>query len=249
MIMSKGKQLYYTIENGVMTITIDNIEMKNGLNWIGINQFADAYEVLNSDDSIKVAVIRGSKGYFFCGGRVDPNCPGENEKYADAIQRYMKACDMNKKPIIAAVNGTCYKAGLGTVAQADIAIAQRGVMFGLPEIRMGGIPMMIMVELMDYLPKKFAMEAYLSGWDFPAEDAYRIGLVNKVVDESEFEETVQKYVDVFLNTNPELIRLTRKAFNLLSSLDDPEERQKAGMKMLREEVLPVMTTIKQQYNP
>ncbi len=249
MIMSKEKQLFYTIENGVMTITIDNIEMKNGLNYIGINQFADAYDVLNSDDSIKVAVIKGSNGYFFGGGRVDPNCPGENEKYADAIQRYMKACDDNKKPVIAAVNGTCYKAGLGTVAQADIAIAQKGVMFGLPEIRMGGIPMMIMVELMDYLPKKFAMEAYLSGWDFPAEDAYRIGLVNKVVEESEFDATVQKYVDVFLNTNPELIRLTRKAYAMLSAIDEPVKRQEAGMKMLREEVLPAMTRIEQHYNP
>ena len=247
--MSKEKQLTYEVKNGVMTIVFDNIEMKPGLNYIGINQLADAFEFLNREDSIKVAVVKGSNGYFFCGGRVDPNNPGENDLYADAIDRYTKSQNENKKPIIAAVNGNCFKAGLGMVVRADFAIAQKGIEFGLPEIKMGGVPMMIMVELMDYLPKKFALEAYLTGWNFSAEEAFRIGLVNKVVDESEFEETVQKYVDVYLNTPSELIRLTRKAYEELSKIDDPLSRQEFGMKMLREECLPVMKTVKQQYNP
>lgn len=247
--MSVEKQLTYEVGNGVMTITIDNIEMKNGLNYIGLNQFADAYEILNRDDSIKVAVIKGSHGYFFCGGRVDPHNPGENELYADAIARYTKIQNENKKPIIAAINGNCFKAGLGTVVRADFAIALKGVEFGLPEIRMGGVSMMIMVELMDYLPKKFAMEAYLTGWNFSAEEAFRIGLVNRVVGENEFDETVRKFVDVYLDTPSELIRLTRKAFAGLSRIHDPIERQKFGMKMLREECLPAMKTVKQQFNP
>lgn len=247
--MSREKQLKYEIDNGVMTITFDNIEMKNGLNYIGINQLADAFEFLNKDDSVKVAVVKGSNGFFFCGGRVDPNNPGENDLYADAIARYTKTQNENQKPIIAAVNGNCFKAGLGMVVRADFAIAQKGIEFGLPEIKMGGVPMMIMVELMDFLPKKFAMEAYLTGWNFSAEEAYRIGIVNKVVDEKDFDDTVQKYVDVYLNTPSELIRLTRKAYKELSKINDPVSRQEFGMKMLREECLPVMKTVKQQYNP
>ena len=242
------KQLTYTVENGVMTITIDNPEMKNGLNYIGINQFADAMETLKKDPAIKVAVIRGSHGYFFTGGRVDPNNPGENDIYADAIARYTKACNENDKPIIAAVNGHCLKAGLGTVTAADFAVALKGVEFGLPEIKMGGVPMMIMVETMDFLPKKLAMESYLTAWNFSAEEALRVGLVNRVVDESEFDATVQKFVDVYLNTPEELIYLTRKAYRELSKISSREERQSFGMKMLREECLPAMQRVKQQYN-
>ena len=242
------KQLTYTVENGVMTITIDNPEMKNGLNYIGINPFADAMETLKKDPAIKVAVIRGSHGYFFTGGRVDPNNPGENDIYADAIARYTKACNENDKPIIAAVNGHCLKAGLGTVTAADFAVALKGVEFGLPEIKMGGVPMMIMVETMDFLPKKLAMESYLTAWNFSAEEALRVGLVNRVVDESEFDATVQKFVDVYLNTPEELIYLTRKAYRELSKISSREERQSFGMKMLREECLPAMQRVKQQYN-
>lgn len=247
--MSIEKQLTYEVKSGVMTITIDNIEMKNGLNHIGINQLADAYELLNSDDSIKVAVIKGSHGYFFCGGRVDPHNPGENEKYADAIARYTKTQNENKKPIIAAVNGNCYKAGWGIVARADFAIAQKGVEFALPEIVMGGVPTMIMVELMDYLPQKFAMEAYLTGWNFSAEDLLRVGMVNRVVEEADFDATVQKFVDVYLNTPEILINLTRKLYKGLSEIKDMKERQEYGMKFLREECLPAMKTVKQKFNP
>ena len=242
------KQLTYTVENGVMTITIDNPEMKNGLNYIGINQFADAMETLKKDPTIKVAVIKGSHGYFFTGGRVDPNNPGENDIYADAIARYTKACNENDNPIIAAVNGHCLKAGLGIVTAADFAVALKGVEFGLPEIKMGGVPMMIMVETMDFLPKKLAMESYLTAWNFSAEEALRVGLVNRVVDESEFDATVQKFVDVYLNTPEELIYLTRKAYRELSKISSREERQAFGMKMLREECLPAMQRVKQQYN-
>lgn len=246
--MSKKDQLSYTVENGVMTITIDNPEMKNGLNYIGINLFADAMEELNRDESIKVCVIRGSHGYFFTGGRVDPNNPGENDKYADAIDRYERSTRENQKPIIAAVNGNCLKAGLGVVCNADFAIALEGVEFGLPEIRMGGVPMMVMVQTMDYLPKKLAMEAYLTAWNFSAQRALEIGIVNRVVSEADFDATVQKFVDVFLNTHPELIRLTRKAYKELSKFDDFEERSAFGMNMLRNEVLPTMQKVKQEYN-
>ena len=84
----EGKQVRCKIENGVMTITIDNPAMKNGTNYIGVNELADCFERLIDDDSIKVAVFTGSGEYFWTGGRVDPNAPGENEKYANGIERF-----------------------------------------------------------------------------------------------------------------------------------------------------------------
>lgn len=244
----EGKQVRCKIENGVMTITIDNPAMKNGTNYIGVNELADCFERLIEDDSIKVAVFTGSGEYFWTGGRVDPNALGENEKYANGIERFENLRKKNEKPIIAAVNGHCLKAGMGMLCSADIAVAKKGVEFGLPEVRMGGVPMMVMAEVMDYMPQKLAMEAFITCWNFSAEDAYRIGLVNRVVDESEFDATVQKYVDVYLNTPAELIRLTKKAYREMSKLSTLDERASFAMEMLRNEVLPAMKTIKQEYN-
>ena len=244
----EGQQVRCKIENGVMTITIDNPAMKNGTNYIGVNELGDCFERLIDDDSIKVAVFTGSGEYFWTGGRVDPNAPGENEKYANGIERFENLRKKNEKPIIAAVNGHCLKAGMGMLCSADIAVAKKGVEFGLPEVRMGGVPMMVMAEVMDYMPQKLAMEAFITCWNFSAEDAYRIGLVNRIVDESEFDATVQKYVDVYLNTPAELIRLTKKAYREMSKLSTLDERTSFAMEMLRNEVLPAMKTIKQEYN-
>ena len=244
----EGKQVRCKIENGVMTITIDNPAMKNGTNYIGVNELADCFERLIEDDSIKVAVFTGSGEYFWTGGRVDPNASGENEKYANGIERFENLRKKNEKPIIAAVNGHCLKAGMGMLCSADIAVAKKGVEFGLPEVRMGGVPMMVMAEVMDYMPQKLAMEAFITCWNFSAEDAYRIGLGNRIVDESEFDATVQTYVDVYLNTPAELIRLTKKAYREMSKLSTLDERASFAMEMLRNEVLPAMKTIKQEYN-
>ena len=244
----EGKQVKSKVETGVMTIIVDNPAMKNGTNYIGTNELADCFERLIEDDSIKVAVFTGSGEYFWTGGRVDPNAPGENEKYADSIERFDSLRHKNEKPIIAAVNGHCLKAGMGMLCGADIAVAKKGVEFGLPEVRMGGVPMMVMAEVIDHLPQKLAMEAFITCWNFSAEDAYRIGLVNRVVEEADFDATVQKYVDVFLNTPPELIRLTRKAYREMSKMHSYGERAEFAMNMLRTEVLPVMKTVKQEYN-
>lgn len=242
------RQVYCTVENGVMTITIDNPEMKNGINYIGINQFCECFERLRDDDSITVAVITGKGEWFYTGGRVNPNAPGENKLYADGIERYQNLIENNEKPIIAAINGHCMKAGMGVLCNADIAIAKKGVEFGYPEVRMGGVPMMVMLETMDYLPKKLAMEAFITCWNFSADEAYRVGLLNRVVDEDEFDSTVKKYVDVFLNTPYELVRLTKKAYRELSKLPRGDERSKFAMEMLRNEVLPTMQKVKQEYN-
>lgn len=246
--MEGKKQVYSKVENGVMTITIDNPETKNGLTWEGIGQLADCFEILIRDETIRVAVITGNDKYFYTGGRVDPTVPGEKEKYADAIARYSSLASKNTKPLIAAISGDCLKAGMGMIASCDFAIAREGVKFGFPEIRMGGVPMMVMVETIDCMPKKRALEAYLTGWDFSAEDAYMMGLVNRVVPKEQFGETVEKFVRVFLDTPSPLIEMTRRAYETLAETPDPKEREKFAMEMLRSEVLTTMAKTETEYN-
>ena len=241
-------QVTCSVEKGVMTIRIDNPELDNGLTWEGLNQFADCYEKLRDDDSIKVAVITGNDQFFYTGGRVEAKNPGESEKYSAAISRLDSLRAANAKPLVAAVKGTCLKAGMGLITSCDFAIARKGVEFGFPEVRMGGVPMMVMAETINVMPRKKAFAAYLTSWNFSAEEALAMGFLNEVVDDEDFDATVAKYVDVFLNTLPELVAMTKKAFNTMSTIDTYGERAAFAMKMLREEVLPTMAKIKTQYN-
>lgn len=243
-----AKQVRYEIKEHVMTITIDNPEMKNGLNWVGINELADCFELMKADKSIRVAIITGNDEYFYTGGRVNPTVPGEQEKYADAIKRYDTLMSQNTTPMVAAVSGHCLKAGMGMVANCDFAIARKGVEFGYPEVRMGGVPMMVLVDTVDTLPRKRALEALLTSWNFSAEEAYRMGIVNRVVPMEEFGATVDKYVRVFLDTPEIIVQMTRKAYNKMVTMADKKERAVFADKMLREEVLPAMASGKTEYN-
>ena len=150
--------------------------------------------------------------------------------------------------MVAAVSGHCLKAGMGMLASCDFAIAREGVEFGYPEVRMGGVPMMVMVDTVGLLPRKRALEAYLTSWNFSAQDAYMMGLVNRVVSKQDFWPTVEKYVRVFLDTPPQLIEMTRRAYNELSAMPSRQQRIEFANKMLRDEVLTTMTKIKTEFN-
>lgn len=246
--MEEKRQVAFEVEKGVMKIRIDNPETKNGLNYIGIEQLAECYEYAEKSEDVQVMLITGNDRYFYTGGRVNPNNPGENDRYADAIERLIRLQDANKKPVVAAVSGDCLKAGMGVVAGADFAIAREGVKFGFPEIRMGGVPMMVMAETIDSMPKKIAMEAYCSSWEYTAEQMKQMGMLNAVVSKEEFWPTVEKYVHIFLDTPAILIELTRKGYEKLSKVETREERRKIAMKMLREECLPAMKKVETTYN-
>lgn len=245
--MEEKRQVICRVENAVATIVIDNPDTQNGLNWAGINQLADCLEALDAQD-VKVVVITGNDEYFYTGGRVDAKKPGEKERYADAIDRYSKVMDRFHLPMIAAISGECQKAGMGLLAKCDFAIAKRGVVFGYPEVRMGGVPMMVMAETFGMMPEKRALEAYLTSWTFSAEEAYQMGIINRVVDKEDFSATVQAFVNVFLETPPELIEMTRRAFQKMKGMPTYEERASLAMQMLRGEVLTRMEKSETQYN-
>lgn len=246
--MEEPKQVYSKVDSGIITITINHPELKNGLTWQGITRLADCYEQLMADDKIRLAVITGNDEYFYTGGRVDTTVPGEKEKYADAIERFEKLAAANSKPLIAAVSGHCLKAGMGVIASCDFAIAKDNVEFGFPEIRMGGVPMMVMAETIGCMPKKRALEAYLTGWNFSAQDAYAMGLINRVTSAEDFWPTVERFVRVFLETPEFLIEMTRRAYNTMDAMHNAKERSAFAIQMLRSEVLTTMANTKTEYN-
>ena len=246
--MQQQRQVYSEVKNQVMTITIHNPEMKNGLTWEGIEQLSDCYQQLLEDKAVRAAVVTGNEEYFYTGGRVNPAVPGEQKKYADAIERFTDLAGRVTTPMVAAVSGHCLKAGMGMLASCDFAIAREGVEFGYPEVRMGGVPMMVLVDTVGLMPRKRALEAYLTSWNFSAQDAYMMGLVNRVVPKEEFWPTVDKYVQVFLDTPPRLIEMTRRAYNEMVTMPSRRQRIEFANEMLRSEVLTTMTKIKTEYN-
>lgn len=246
--MQTRQQVFCEIKDHIMLIRVDNPETKNGLDWDGIEQLARSYEELQNNPDVRVGIITGNEQYFYTGDRVDPNAPGEKDEYTDALTHFLKASGAVTKPMIAAVNGDCMKAGMGVLALCDFAVARKGVVFNFPEVRMGGVPMMVLVDIVDAMPRKRALEALLTSWDLSAEEALQMGLVNRVVAKEEFWPTVYRFADAMLATQPWLIDMTKQAYEDMVHLKTREERIAHADKMLRGDVLHNMATHETTYN-
>ena len=134
------------IKGPVAIFSVNRPWTKNGMDWKAKGAQAEAYERIASDPDVRVMVITAEGDYFITGGRVDASKPEEQQLYSEYINRVEMARRNIKVPIIAAVNGHCFKGGMGLVAQADLAVAKDTATFCFPEIRMGGVPMVVMAR-------------------------------------------------------------------------------------------------------
>ena len=144
--------------------------------------------------------------------------------YAKAIAESGASRKGVKLPVIAAVDGHCLKAGMGWLISADMAIAREDVTFAFPEVRMGGVPMMVMARCMDYIPKKIALKAYYSSEPFDAETALRFGLINEICTAEDFEKTLDRYVHMIIDYPKALIQMTHDAYYAMEAMATKKER-------------------------
>jgi len=126
-----------------------------------------------------------------------------------------------KKPVIAAISGHCLGAGfLLTLVGSDIRVASHTARFGMPEILVGvppsfGIPPIV---AMHFTPA-IAMELLLQGRNLSAEDAYRSGYVNKVVQTEQLLSAAQKYADQINGLSPLIVRNVKEVIRSVTTPD------------------------------
>jgi enoyl-CoA hydratase/carnithine racemase len=115
------------------------------------------------------------------------------------------------KPSICAANGHVLAGALGIALACDLVIAREGARFGTPEINVGLFPFMIMALIYRNVPRKKAAELLLLGEQISAEEAERIGIVNRVVPEAGFDEAVRDWAQKLAGKSPVMMRLGKDA--------------------------------------
>jgi enoyl-CoA hydratase/carnithine racemase len=115
------------------------------------------------------------------------------------------------KPSICAANGHVLAGALGIALACDLIIAKEGARFGTPEINVGVFPFMIMALIYRNVGRKKTNELLLLGEQISAEEAQRIGIVNRVVPAEEFESAVAEWADKLASKSPVLMKLGKDA--------------------------------------
>ncbi len=157
------------------------------------------------------------------------------------------------KPTIATVRGYALAGGFGVALMCDVVVAADDAVFGTPEINVGLWPMMITVPMLRSMPPKVALELMMTGRRVGADEAARIGFVNRVVPVAELDAAVKELAAVLASKSPSVMKLGRDAFyNVLDARrragaaaapgrphhHDPDRRRRRGDRRLRRQAGP-----------
>jgi enoyl-CoA hydratase len=172
--------------DGIFVITIDRPKVLNALNAQTVTEIGEAFAMAREDDSVRCVILTGGGEKAFVAG-ADINelaqmTPITGKAVAEKGQRVFRAIEKFPKPVIAAVNGFALGGGCELALACHIRIASEKAQMGLPEVTLGIIPGYGGTQRMArLLGKGKALELILTGDRIGAEEAERIGLVNKVV--------------------------------------------------------------------
>jgi len=178
--------LRYDLRDGVLTITVDRPDKLNALNATVIAELGQAAVAAAADDQVRGIILTGAGPKAFVAGAdigelvsQDPLTAKERSLAGQAVFRRFEAL---RKPVIAAVNGFCLGGGCELAMACHLRIASESARFGQPEVKLGiGPGYGGTVRLPRLVGRGRALELLLTGGMIDAQEAWRIGLVNRVV--------------------------------------------------------------------
>jgi enoyl-CoA hydratase/carnithine racemase len=201
---------------GVATIALDQPETRNALSDEVLDDLVEAFELARDDDGVRCVVLTSTdEKVFSSGGNLagfTAEVPLVHKHLAtDRFPRLFRMIGELGKPTICAANGHVLAGALGLALACDLVVAREGVRFGTPEINVGVFPFMIAALIFRNVPRKRATELLLLGEQISAEEAERIGIVNRVVPEAEFDAFVRDWAERLATKSPVLMRLGKDA--------------------------------------
>lgn len=233
----------------IQYLTINRPEARNALDPETILELMDAWQDYRDDKDMRVAIITGAGDTSFCAGadlgKLIPLFTGAKKPETEADKMIAKdplatgkalLRDFRLyKPVIAAVNGYAIAGGMEMLYSTDIRIAAENAKFGLQEVKWSIFPMTgSSVKLPRQMPYARAMEILLTGELIDAEEAYRLGFVNRVVPQNKVMEEAERFATIISKNGPLAVTAIKRAV-----LENIGLTLKEGMAHETEVALPV----------
>ena len=205
-------------KDGIAYVTLNRPKVLNALNGPTIAELTAAFEDVQSDDSIKGAIITGGGDKAFIAGadisEIATVSPSDAVQMTRNGQTLMSLIEGLGKPVIAAVNGLALGGGCETAMACTIRIASEHAKFGQPEVKLGVIPGFGGTQRLPRLiGKGRALQLILSGGMIDANEAYRVGLVNEVVPAADLISRAEAILHQMLANAPLSLKYAMEAVN------------------------------------
>jgi len=243
--------LLFELNNGIARVTVNRPDKLNALNATVIAELGDAVTRIETDAAVRGVILTGSGQKAFVAGadiaELTAQTPIEGQARAILGQQVFRRLERCGKPVVAAINGFALGGGCELAMACHIRIAAEHAKFGQPEVKLGiGPGYGGTARLPRLVGKGRALELLLTGGMIDAAEAYRIGLVNRVVSADKLLAEAETLLRTILENGPLAIRACLEAvdagletsldqallleanhFGLLSATEDMREGTKA----------------------
>jgi len=205
------ENIIYEKKDGIAKILINRPPL-NILNIKTMREITEAYRDAETTQDIFIITLKGTGNKAFIAGvDVKDHLPEVMNDMLIAFEELMLTVANGKKPSLAIVDGVCSGGGFELALCCDMIIATDKATFSLPEITLSLYPGFAIVMLPRKIPRNIAFEIITSGDPINASDAYRLGLLNKLVSQDHLEEEVEKFLERFKKKSARVLELSRYA--------------------------------------
>jgi enoyl-CoA hydratase/carnithine racemase len=223
---AKQEAVRYEVDGAVATITLNRPDVANAQDTALIDELDAAFDRADADDDVRVVILAAAGKHFSSGHdlkallaadgdqwramRETPEGKFRHEKIM-YFDRCVKIYNF-RKPTIAAVQGSCVAAGLMLAAMCDLIVAADDAIFSNPVLRMTGAAVELLVEPWELGPRK-AKEFLLTGDTIDAPEAWRLGMVNRVVSRDRLAEEARALADRIALVPPVTAQVVKESIN------------------------------------
>jgi enoyl-CoA hydratase len=218
------ENITFQTEEGTGVITINRPQVLNALNEKTISELREAFHKAKYDTNIKVVILTGAGEKAFAAGadinEIQKLNFASGKTFSERGQALLDFIENLGKPVICAVNGFALGGGCELAMACHIRVAADSAKFGQPEVALGVIPGFGGTQrLARLIGRGRAAEIVLTGEMVQAEEAFRMGLVNKVVPKAQLMEEARKMAKSILSRSPLAVHLALQS--ILRGIEAP----------------------------
>ncbi len=206
--------LKLTYDDKIATLTLSRAEKRNAISQTMIDEFLAALQEVERS-SAQVLIV-AAEGKAFCAGMdledlqaMVTQTDEENRRHSQRIATLFRSLYEFPKTTIAAVNGAAIAGGAGVATLCDFTLASTAASFGYTEVRIGFVPAVVSAFLIRQVGEKHARDLLLTGRIISAEEAYRMGLVNEVIEPAHLLAGALRLAQELLENSPASLRATK----------------------------------------
>jgi len=207
-------------------ITLNRPDKRNALNSLVIEELKEAFSNFETDEEVKVIILRANGSVFSAGADLQYLQELQNNSYQENLadsnnmkELFLKIYNL-KKVVIAEVQGHAIAGGCGLMTVCDYAISVPEAKFGYTEVKIGFIPAIVLVFLLRKISEARAKELLLSGQLIESARAYEIGLLSKVVPANNLTEYVESFAtDLAIANSASSMGMTKKLISEVQGMD------------------------------